>query len=126
MGGILAGLPPAAGPPTKRDATGPAGVPVRSLEASDERIRSHSPDGGSETRHRSVWIAHQVYQDYGHCQSARSARGKPARSPARALGSPGERTRRGAQGPMSYERGLQDLGNGLYAYLQPDGGWGWS
>ncbi len=27
---------------------------------------------------------------------------------------------------MSYERGLQDLGNGLYAYLQPDGGWGWS
>jgi cyclase len=26
----------------------------------------------------------------------------------------------------SYERGLQDLGDGLYAYLQPDGGWGWS
>lgn len=26
----------------------------------------------------------------------------------------------------SYEKGLVDLGRGLYAYLQPDGGWGWS
>ena len=25
-----------------------------------------------------------------------------------------------------YERGLAEIGNGLYAYLQPDGGWGWS
>jgi glyoxylase-like metal-dependent hydrolase (beta-lactamase superfamily II) len=25
-----------------------------------------------------------------------------------------------------YTKGLQDLGNSLYAYLQPDGGWGWS
>jgi cyclase len=25
-----------------------------------------------------------------------------------------------------YQRGLQELGDGLYAYLQPDGGWGWS
>jgi glyoxylase-like metal-dependent hydrolase (beta-lactamase superfamily II) len=25
-----------------------------------------------------------------------------------------------------YTRGLHDVGNGLYAYLQPDGGWGWS
>jgi glyoxylase-like metal-dependent hydrolase (beta-lactamase superfamily II) len=25
-----------------------------------------------------------------------------------------------------YERGLHSLGNGAYAYLQPDGGWGWS
>lgn len=25
-----------------------------------------------------------------------------------------------------YEKGLVDLGAGLYAYLQPDGGWGWS
>jgi len=25
-----------------------------------------------------------------------------------------------------YDKGLVDLGNGLYAYLQPDGGWGWS
>ena len=25
-----------------------------------------------------------------------------------------------------YTRGLHDLGNGAYAYLQPDGGWGWS
>jgi cyclase len=25
-----------------------------------------------------------------------------------------------------YTRGLHDLGNGHYAYLQPDGGWGWS
>ncbi|HEV7586438.1 MAG TPA: MBL fold metallo-hydrolase [Solirubrobacteraceae bacterium] len=26
----------------------------------------------------------------------------------------------------SYERGLQEVGDGLFAYLQPDGGWGWS
>jgi glyoxylase-like metal-dependent hydrolase (beta-lactamase superfamily II) len=25
-----------------------------------------------------------------------------------------------------YEKGLVDLGGGAYAYLQPDGGWGWS
>ncbi len=25
-----------------------------------------------------------------------------------------------------YKKGLQDLGNGVYAYLQPDGSWGWS
>jgi glyoxylase-like metal-dependent hydrolase (beta-lactamase superfamily II) len=25
-----------------------------------------------------------------------------------------------------YQQGLQSLGNGLYAWLQPDGGWGWS
>ena len=27
---------------------------------------------------------------------------------------------------MSYQAGLQEVGEGLYAYLQPDGGWGWS
>jgi cyclase len=27
---------------------------------------------------------------------------------------------------MSYAEGLQEVGDGLYAYLQPDGGWGWS
>ena len=27
---------------------------------------------------------------------------------------------------MSYSKGLQEVGDGLYAYLQPDGGWGWS
>jgi glyoxylase-like metal-dependent hydrolase (beta-lactamase superfamily II) len=26
----------------------------------------------------------------------------------------------------AYRRGLADLGDGLYAWLQPDGGWGWS
>jgi cyclase len=26
----------------------------------------------------------------------------------------------------SYKRGLHDLGNGAWAYLQPDGSWGWS
>ncbi|HEX4186629.1 MAG TPA: MBL fold metallo-hydrolase [Solirubrobacteraceae bacterium] len=25
-----------------------------------------------------------------------------------------------------YERGLHEVGDGLFAYLQPDGGWGWS
>ena len=27
---------------------------------------------------------------------------------------------------FTYERGLHDLGNGSFAWLQPDGGWGWS
>jgi glyoxylase-like metal-dependent hydrolase (beta-lactamase superfamily II) len=27
---------------------------------------------------------------------------------------------------IPYERGLHDLGDGIFAYLQPDGGWGWS
>ena len=31
---------------------------------------------------------------------------------------------RGGQG--SYTRGLHELGEGLFAFLQPDGGWGWS
>ncbi|MEM9670382.1 MAG: MBL fold metallo-hydrolase [Pseudomonadota bacterium] len=26
----------------------------------------------------------------------------------------------------TFEKGLHELGNGLFAYLQPDGGWGWS
>ena len=26
----------------------------------------------------------------------------------------------------AYEKGLHEVGDGLYAYLQPDGGWGWS
>ena len=26
----------------------------------------------------------------------------------------------------SYAKGLQEVGDGLFAYLQPDGGWGWS
>ena len=27
---------------------------------------------------------------------------------------------------MAYSKGVHDLGNGVYAYLQPDGGWGWT
>ena len=27
---------------------------------------------------------------------------------------------------MTYSKGVQEVGDGLYAYLQPDGGWGWS
>ncbi|HEY2719606.1 MAG TPA: MBL fold metallo-hydrolase [Solirubrobacteraceae bacterium] len=27
---------------------------------------------------------------------------------------------------MAYTRGLHEVGDGLFAYLQPDGGWGWS
>ena len=27
---------------------------------------------------------------------------------------------------FAYEKGLHQLGNGAYAWLQPDGGWGWS
>src|SRR4051812_3333471 len=37
-----------------------------------------------------------------------------------------EARRRCYDGPVAYERGLHDLGDGCYAYLQPDGGWGWS
>ena len=29
-------------------------------------------------------------------------------------------------GTHPFDRGLHDLGNGSYAWLQPDGGWGWS
>ena len=29
-------------------------------------------------------------------------------------------------GTHPFEKGLHDLGNGGYAWLQPDGGWGWS
>jgi cyclase len=29
-------------------------------------------------------------------------------------------------GKFPYEKGVVDLGGGAYAYLQPDGGWGWS
>jgi cyclase len=29
-------------------------------------------------------------------------------------------------GRFAYEKGLHDLGSGGYAWLQPDGGWGWS
>src|SRR5262245_1746648 len=28
--------------------------------------------------------------------------------------------------PLPYTRGLHELGTGCYAYLQPDGSWGWS
>ena len=27
---------------------------------------------------------------------------------------------------IAYRKGLHELGDGLFAYLQPDGGWGWS
>ena len=29
-------------------------------------------------------------------------------------------------GIKPYKKGLCDLGEGIYCYLQPDGGWGWS
>ena len=28
--------------------------------------------------------------------------------------------------PVAFTKGLHELGDGLFAYLQPDGGWGWS
>src|SRR5437763_8168296 len=31
-----------------------------------------------------------------------------------------------AMAKWQYTKGLHDLSNGCYAYLQPDGGWGWS
>jgi hypothetical protein len=27
---------------------------------------------------------------------------------------------------VTYEQGLHEIGDGLFAYLQPDGGYGWS
>ncbi len=32
----------------------------------------------------------------------------------------------GRSAKWQYTKGLHDLGNGSYAYLQPDGTWGWS
>jgi cyclase len=32
----------------------------------------------------------------------------------------------GSHVAVSYRRGLHELGDGLFAYLQPNGGWGWS
>lgn len=31
-----------------------------------------------------------------------------------------------AVGPAEYDKGLVEVGDGVFAYLQPDGGWGWS
>lgn len=31
-----------------------------------------------------------------------------------------------AKGPWEYRKGLHELGDGCFAYLQPDGSWGWS
>ena len=30
------------------------------------------------------------------------------------------------RGQMTYDKGLHEVGDGVWAYLQPDGGWGWS
>src|SRR4051794_13420747 len=38
----------------------------------------------------------------------------------------GHDTRGSAPMDVAYTRGLHELGDGLHAYLQPDGGWGWS
>src|SRR5689334_22621896 len=35
-------------------------------------------------------------------------------------------TRGSAAMDVAYTKGLHELGDGLFAYLQPDGGWGWS
>lgn len=32
----------------------------------------------------------------------------------------------GAEVPIPFEKGLVEVGDGVFAYLQPDGGWGWS
>ena len=32
----------------------------------------------------------------------------------------------GVMNKWKYTKGLHDLGNGVYAYLQPDGSWGWN
>src|SRR5262249_13220809 len=46
---------------------------------------------------------------------ARDARARPRRA-----------DRAGQRRLMGYVKGLQEVGDGMYAYLQPDGGWGWS
>lgn len=39
----------------------------------------------------------------------------------------GAATRDGKRrGRVQYKRGLDEIGDGIFAYLQPDGGWGWS
>src|SRR5713101_7787220 len=37
-----------------------------------------------------------------------------------------ERSREDDMPAWSYTKGVHDLGTGCYAYLQPDGTWGWS
>lgn len=39
---------------------------------------------------------------------------------------PGEETRPGGIVTRSYDRGIAEIGADTYAWLQPDGGWGWS
>jgi len=50
-------------------------------------------------------------------QAGRGFRRHGAGHPSRAIVAPMK---------VAYTRGLHELGDGLYAYLQPDGGWGWS
>jgi cyclase len=50
--------------------------------------------------------------------------------PRTPMGKGGESAARRAEGMsavhVAYTKGLHEVGDGLYAYLQPDGGWGWS
>ena len=53
----------------------------------------------------------------------------PVRPMLRRRPASGRRARRRASAmhaAMSYTKGLHELGDGCFAYLQPDGGWGWS
>src|ERR1700751_3815892 len=38
----------------------------------------------------------------------------------------GARRRSERMSKWRYTKGLKDIGNGIWAYLQPDGSWGWS
>ena len=58
----------------------------------------------------------------------RWSRIKRAARAIRLVFSPAYRRRRSGRdaGLMGYTLGLHDVGHGCWAYLQPDGGWGWS
>src|SRR6476646_4466544 len=50
----------------------------------------------------------------------------PTAWPRTTSASPPNRSSKDPVATVAYTRGLHELGDGLFAYLQPDGGWGWS
>src|SRR5262249_31147077 len=77
---------------------------------------AHSVAAAQEQRRSSAGAAQE---------QRRSSAGAGARLRARGRGS-ATKGARSMSGRWAYTQGLHDLGNATYAYLQPDGGWGWS
>ena len=134
-------------PPTGAKGLNLAVNDVRLLAAGADRLlprrrRPPSSTRYSDTALRRVWRAQDfsnymttLLHDLGggpfesrlqlarleYLSSAREAAAEPRRELRRPAGG-----RRLLTMNVAYEKGLHELGDGLYAYLQPDGGWGWS